>query len=372
MKLQFAAPCLFGLESELAFELKSMGAQQVQAENGRVKFSGGPELVARANIRSAVAERILLVLEEFDAFTFEDLFQGVRCIPWGDYIGRTDAFPVKGHSLKSQLHSVPDCQSIIKKAVAESLKERYHVSWLEETGNPLQIQFSILKDHVSIMLDTSGWGLHKRGYRRHTGSAAPLKETLAAGIARLARVKENSTVYDPCCGSGTLLIESALKALNISPGAGRRFASESWGFLPDGLFQVERQAAYAQIRRQAPFRAYGSDLDGACAALAKENLKKSGLSSRGAVSTADLRDFAPQTDTGIVLCNPPYGERLSDRKSCEQLYAAMGKVFVRRPGFSYYIITSHEGFEEHFGRKADKKRKLYNGMIRCDLYMYFR
>ena len=372
MELQFVAPCLFGLESELSFELKSMGAQNVQAENGRVKFSGGPELLARANIRSAVAERVLLLLGEFEAHSFEELFQGVRRIPWADYIGKTDAFPVKGYALKSQLHSVPDCQSIIKKAVVESLKESFRTDWFEETGQQFQIQFSILKDRVSIMLDTSGWGLHKRGYRRDTGSEAPLQETLAAGIARLARVRENSTVYDPCCGSGTLLIESALKALNIAPGMRRRFVSEQWGFLPKDIFHAERQAAYTEVRRQADFRAFGFDVDEACAALTRENLKKSGLASRGTVCAADVRNFAPETDSGIVLCNPPYGERLSDRKSCEELYAAMGQVFVPHPGFSYYIITSHEEFEKHFGRKADKKRKLYNGMIRCNLYMYFQ
>lgn len=372
MTYQFIAPCLFGLESEAAYELRAMGASEVLAENGRVRFSGDAALLARANIRCAVSERILLLVGEFEARTFDQLFEAVKALPWGDYIGSTDVFPVGGYSLKSDLHSVPDCQSIIKKAVVESLKGSYHIDWFEETGEMKQIRFSILKDHVSVMLDTSGWGLNKRGYRRGTGSLAPIKETLAAGIARFARVGENSIVYDPFCGSGTLLVESALKALRIAPGMRRPFAAENWSFLAPGIFKGEREAAYSEVKRDAPFRAFGSDIDLEAVALSRENLKKSGLASRAAVTAADVKNFKPVTDSGIILCNPPYGERLNDKKSCEALYRTMGEVFQPKRGFAYYIITSHEEFESFFGRPADKKRKLYNGMIKCNLFMYFK
>ena len=235
-KLTFIAPCHFGLESVLAGELKRMDAQEVKADNGKVEFSGDFNILVRANICLRTAERVLIKLGEFTATSFEELFQGVKAIPLEDFIGKRDAFPVKGWSLNSKLYSVPDCQSIIKKACVERLKSHYKQDWFSETGSLHQIQFSILKDKVTIMLDTSGVGLHKRGYRQNSNDA-PIKETLAAGIVDLARVKHYSMVCDPFCGSGTFLIESAMKAFNIPPGLRRKFISQDWGLVPENVWR---------------------------------------------------------------------------------------------------------------------------------------
>lgn len=370
MTYNFVAPCLFGLESVLQDELRRIGAAEIQSDNGRVRFRGGAAMIARANLCLSTAERVLIEVARFRAETFTELFDGVAAIEWASFIGEHDAFPVKGHSLGSKLHSVPDCQSIIKKAVAQSLSRAYHVTWFEETGAKVQIQFSILKDQASVMIDTSGAGLHKRGYRPEAGPA-PIKETLAAGICRLARVRPDSAVYDPFCGAGTLLIEAALCAMNIAPGLGRHFAAERYGFVPAELFKAEREAAFAAVRRDAPFVAYGSDSDAGAVELARAGARKIGVVSRVRLKVDDARNFLPETERGVVLCNPPYGERMGERENVEALYRGMRDFFLRREGFSYFIITSDADFEERF-RPADRRRKLYNGMLKCDLYMYFK
>ena len=242
MELQMTAPCLLGLEGLVAEELRQMDAREVTAENGRVFFNGDQAMLARANINSRFAERILIVLDRFTAVTFEELFQAVRRLPWSEFIGSTDTFPVKGYSISSTLHSVPDCQKIIKKAVVESLKEDYHISWFDETGPVHQIQFSILKDQVTIMLDTTGTGLHKRGYRPES-NAAPIRETLAAALCSLSRLRHYHTLYDPFCGSGTILIEGAMLAANVAPGINRNFACDRWGFVPEAAWKQERARA---------------------------------------------------------------------------------------------------------------------------------
>lgn len=369
-KLKFACPCHFGLESVLKFEVNKIGGENIIVKDGRVSFEGGFDLLARANICLSTAERVLIELAEFHAVTFEELFQGVKKIPLENFIGMKDAFPVKGHSLNSALHSVPDCQSIIKKAAVERLKDKYHTGWFEETGAVHQIQFSILKDNVTIYLDTSGAGLHKRGYRRNA-NAAPIKETLAAGIIDLARVRSNSTVCDPFCGSGTFLIESALKALNIPPCINRRFAAEKWDCIPRKVWQEERQRAISQVNKEAEFEAFGFDIDEEAVVLSIDNAKKAGVKSRIRIEQADISDFKPVPGS-ITVCNPPYGERMLEIREAEQLYTEMGKVMNPSAENPCYIISPHEEFEQFFGKKADKKRKLYNGMIKCNLYMYFR
>lgn len=371
MKLKFAAPCIFGLEGLCANELRYLGIENVQAENGRVVFEGDFSTMARANIGSRYAERVLVLLAEFEAFTFDELFENVQSINWEDFIGVTDAFPVKGRSLDSKLISVPDCQKIIKKAVATRLSKKYMLPWLEETGTLHQIQFLILHDKVSIMLDTSGTGLHKRGYRAQSNDA-PIKETLAAAMAEISRVRPNHFVTDPMCGSGTLLIESALKAMHIAPGAKRYFAAEKWDCVPKNTFKNERELANSQVNTDCSFHAEGSDIDDLSLEVAKQNAQIAGVADRITFKRRDLHDFVPSDGFQTVITNPPYGERMLDLKSAEELYTTMGEKFLRAPGKSYTIISPDDDFEKLFGRKADKRRKVYNGTLKCQLYMYFK
>ena len=368
--MRFCAPCLFGIEGVLADELKRLGAADVEAQNGRVLFSGDAAILARANIQSRFAERIQILVGSFSARSFEELYQGVRALPWADYIGKLDRFPVKGWSLNSALHSIPDCQSIVKKAVVDKLNLTYHQARFAETDALFQIQFTILKDEVSLLLDTSGAGLHKRGYREISG-AAPLKETLAAAIADLARARRAERVFDPCCGSGTLLIEAAMQAAKIAPGISRTFAAEEWAFVPAAVWQEERDRAVSFEQRDRLPALFGSDIDPAVLSLCRDNAEKAGVAAHLETAVRDLRKFEPVGDSGTVLCNPPYGERLLDVRTAQDLIREMGKVFLPKPGWNYAIISPDEDFETLFGRPANKRRKLYNGMLKCTLYMYF-
>lgn len=369
MNMTFAAPCIFGLEGICANELKFLGIQNVRAENGRVLFEGGWDTLAKANIRSRYAERIQILLAEFRATDFQTLFERVKAIEWERFIGMSDAFPVKGRCLSSQLMSVPDCQKIIKKAVVTRLSERYMLSWFEETGPARQIQFLILKDKVSILLDTSGAGLHKRGYRADSNDA-PLKETLAAAMVELARVRPNHFVTDPMCGSGTLLIEAAMKAKNIAPGLKRYFACEKWSCVPKDVFARERELAQSQIRTDISFRASGSDIDASALETARHNAELAGVGDLIAFERRDIRDFQLSEGYQTVITNPPYGERLLDLRAAEELYKVMGEKFRREKGKSYTVITPDDDFEKLFGRKADKRRKLYNGTLKCQVYLF--
>lgn len=371
MQMKFSVPCLLGLEGLIADELRRMDAQNVAAQNGRVDFEGDEAVLARANICSRYAERILIRMGSFRAETFEELFQGVKKIPWEMFIGEKDAFPVKGYSLDSKLFSVSDCQAIIKKAVVERLKAKYNLNWFEETGTVYQIQFSIMKDTVTLFIDSTGAGLHKRGYRP-VANAAPIKETLAAAMAELARVRNYHTLYDPMCGSGTILIEGAMKALNIAPGIHRTFACEKFPMIDESVWRQERARAGDLVIRDADFKAYGSDIDFNALQIAQENARRAGIAMKIDFSKRDIKDFKRRSEKGTVICNPPYGERMLDIKNAEDIYRTMGKIFTPEHGWAYYIITPDEEFETVFGRKADKRRKLYNGMIKCQLYMYFK
>lgn len=369
--LRLAASCLFGLESVLSGEIKRLGGQNIQVSDGKVTFTGGLEMVAKANLWLRTAERVQIVLSSFRAESFEDLFQGVLAIPWEQFIGKSDAFPVKGWSLNSKLASVPDCQSIAKKAVVQHLEGKYGQSWFEETGPVHQIQFSILKDVVTVMLDTSGPGLHKRGYRQNTVEA-PIKETLAAGIIDLARVYDDSIIIDPFCGSGTFLIEGIMHAMHIAPGINRRFAAERWDAIDSGIWRTARQEAMDLVRRDATVRAYGYDIDPAAVELTLANARKAGVISHVRARQQAVADFTCDLDKAVIFSNPPYGERLLEIKGAEEIYQTMGKTFPQKAGLRYYIISPHEEFERIFGRGADRRRKLYNGMIKCQLFMYFR
>ena len=370
-KINLVAPCLFGVESVAADEFRRMGFENIVTENGRVLLSGDENMLARANICSRFSERILINVGEFTAFSFTELFDGVKALPWENYIGRDDAFPVNGWSINSKLFSIPDCQSIIKKAIVERLKIKYNVSYFAETGPEYKIRFSIMKDRVTMMIDTSGEGLHKRGYRRNSNDA-PLKETLAATMCDLARIYPDTKIFDPFCGSGTILIESALMAKNVAPGLQRYFAAERFGFLDDKIWREERTRAQDLIRQNIEFEAQGFDIDPNAVELTLANAKKAGVEKYVKAAIGDIRSFTPPSERCLTITNPPYGERLLDVKAAEELYTVMGQRFVSGDGQKYYVISPHDMFEDFYGKKADKRRKLYNGMIKCQLFMYFR
>ena len=370
-KFNLIAPCIFGIESVAADEFRRMGFEDVTVENGRVLLSGDSNMLARANINSRFAERILLNMGQFKAASFTELFDNVKALPWENFIGRSDAFPVNGSSLASALHSIPDCQSIIKKAVVDRLSAKYGIKWFEETGAERRIRFTIHKDNVTMMIDTSGEGLHKRGYRRNSNEA-PLKETLAAAMCDLARIYPDTKLYDPFCGSGTLLIESALMATKTAPGLRRFFAAERFDFIPKEAWQQERMRAQDLILKNIDFTAQGFDINPDCVELTLQNAKKAGVEKYVKAAIGDVRNFTTPDERLLVITNPPYGERLLEVREAEELYSVMGRQFDRKAGKKYFIISPHDDFEKLFGATADKRRKLYNGMIKCQLFMYFK
>ena len=364
------APCFFGTESTLSFEAKRLGAQDVKVTDGRVAFTGDASIIAAANLNLRTAERVLVLLKSYTATTFDELFDGVYSIPWEELIPADAQFPVKGSSLSSQLSSVPACQSIVKKAIVKRLLAGHKIGTLPETGALYKIRFSIRKNVAEIMLDTSGDGLHKRGYRRNA-TLAPIKETLAAAIADLGHVRRDSMVQDPFCGSGTLVIEAAQKALNMAPGLRRRFAAEQFDFVPKSIWVEQRQKALAETKMDAAFTGVGYDIDPAAVELANVNAKLAGVGERCRFEVADIRDYTPDP-AAIVLTNPPYGERLGDVNEAAALARTLGMRWAQAPGAGLYVITADAEFETHFGRKAVKRRKIYNGMIPCQVYMYFQ
>ena len=370
--IKMIAPCLFGVESIAADEFRRMGFESVTAENGRVLLEGDSNMLARANINSRFAERILINMGQFHATTFTELFDGVKSLPWERFIGKKDAFPVSnGSSISSALYSIPDCQSIIKKAVVDRLSAKYGIKWFEETGAEYKIRFTILKDEVTVTIDTSGEGLHKRGYRRNSNDA-PLKETLGAAMCDLARIFPDTHIYDPFCGSGTLLIESALMATKTAPGLRRFFAAERFDSIPKTAWQQERMRAQDLIIKNVDFKAQGYDIDPDCVELTLANAKKAGVEKYVKAAVGDIRDFKTPDERLLVITNPPYGERLLDVAEAEKLYRIMGERFDKSQGKKYFVISPHDEFEKHFGAVADKRRKLYNGMIKCQLFMYFK
>lgn len=371
MNYKMVIPCLLGLEGPVSEELKIMGAVNVSAQNGRVFFEGDESMIARANLNCRYGERVLIVLGMFNAMSFEELFQGVKSLDWQNFIGMRDTFPVKGYSIDSALHSVPDCQKIIKKAVVESLKQTYNVSWFEESGPVRQIRFSIMKDEVTVMIDTSGDGLHKRGYRPES-NAAPIRETLAAALCRLSKLRHYHTLYDPFCGSGTILTEGALMANNIAPGINRNFSCQRWGMISDDVWNREIERCRDLEKTDTDFIAFGSDIDPEALKIAANNAERCNVKKFIRLKKLDIKDFDPSSQKGTLVTNPPYGERMLDIKKAEELYRIMGEKFVSKKGWSYGIISPDERFERVFGRKADKRRKLYNGMIKCQYYMYFK
>jgi len=365
---EFAVPCLFGLEGIAGDELRRLNMENVRVENGRVLFSGGDAAMARANLWLRTGERVLLLLADFEAKTFEQLFQGVYQAPLENVIPKEGAFPVKGHCLNSQLMSVPDCQAIVKKAASRRLGEKYGVSWLPETGAKYQLQFSVMNDRVQLYLDTTGPGLHKRGYRA-VGNDAPLRETLAAAMVMLTRYRGREFLWDPFCGSGTIPIEAALIAKNRAPGANRRFAAETFAWSEETVWKTVREEV-GDKEFSGNYRILGSDNDPKCINLSMANARKAGVGGIIEFKDGDATKMSLPTDAGILVCNPPYGQRMMEQQSAQRLYAALGRHLKYADGWKKYIITSEPEFEHYFGRRADKKRKLYNGMIKCDYYMY--
>ena len=365
---KLCVPCLFGLEGPLGNELRHMGLRSVMPENGRVRCTGTDADIARMNIRCRFGERVLLELDSFPAPTFDALFEGVKALPWAQYLPADAAFPVKGYSLESALHSVPDCQKIIKKAVVESLKQRYRVNWFAETGALYQIQFSLVHDTATLYLDTTGTPLHKRGYRpAHV--AAPLRETLAAALVDIAGYRGRGDFCDPFCGSGTIAIEAALAAKGRAPGISRNFSAEKWPCLPSGIWSVEREAARAR-EYNGDYHIFASDIDPKAVEISRANAKRAGVERLIEFFVADARGFSRPTERGVIVTNPPYGERLLEKREAERLYADFGRALAKAQGWELYLLSSHTELERCLGRSADRKRRLYNGMIRCELYIY--
>ena len=367
-QMEFCVPCLFGLEGIVGDELRRLDIENVRVENGRVLFSGDEIALAKSNICLRTGERVLLVLADFEAKTFEQLFQGVYHAPLEEYIPQDGQFPVKGHCLNSQLMSVPDCQAIVKKAASKRLGEKYGINWLPETGAKYQLQFSMMNDRCVLYLDTSGPGLHKRGYRA-VGNDAPLRETLAAAMVMLTRYRGREFLWDPFCGSGTIPIEAALIAKNRAPGLKRRFAAETFAWSDEALWNQVRQEAKDR-EFQGKYRILGSDNDPKCINLSMANARKAGVADCIEFRDGDATKMSLPGDSGIIVCNPPYGQRMMEQHSAQRLYGALGRHLKFADSWKKYIITSEPEFEHYFGRRADKKRKLYNGMIKCDYYMF--
>ena len=370
MDFKLCVPCLLGLEGPISDELRRLDMANVTAENGRVYFTGDENAVASANINLRIGERVLVELGRFKAETFEELFQGVKAIRWEDIIPRDGAFPVKGYSLNSKLFSVSDCQKIIKKAIVERLKSVYVIEWFPETSESYQVQFSIMKDNVSICLDTSGEGLHKRGYRP-AHNAAPLKETMAAAMVKLSRYRGRDDFADPFCGSGTIPIEAALIARNIAPGINRSFSAMNWRIFDRRIWAQARDAARDR-EFHGNYNIVGSDIDPKAIAIARENAERAGVADVIRFEVADAAAFDRRTERGVIVTNPPYGERIMEKEQAEQLYRSFGEAYRKTANWQLYLLSSHTEFERCFGRTADKKRKLYNGMIKCDLFMYLK
>lgn len=374
MTYTYVATCMFGLEKLLGEEIDALGLNRTFTMDGRVFFSGNEFDCARANINLRVAERVyILASAPFPAKSFDELFEGCKAIEWENYIASDNAFPVSGHSIKSALTSIPNCQKILKKAIAVRLAEKYGVNRLPESGETCKIEFFIFKDSAYLMIDTSGVALHKRGYRP-VANAAPLRETLAAAMALTARIKPEIFLWDPFCGSGTIAIEGALIATRRAPGLHRSFCGEKLSFIPANTWSAAREEALSNIIVDSPYRGYGSDINPECIETAISNADRAGVGKHIKFFVADAQKIAkPEFDCrGTLICNPPYGERMMSMRDAEELYRNIGKCFAQMSPWQIYVLTSCEYFEKLYGRKADRVRKLYNGTIPSFLYQFYK
>lgn len=369
-KLTLIATAAMGLEALVAKEVRNLG-YECKVDNGKVIFQGDEDAVCRTNLWLRTADRVKIQVGEFKATTFDELFEKTKALNWGQYIPENAEFPVIGKSVKSKLFSVPDCQSIVKKAVVEKLRSTYkRTTWFEETGPLYRIEVALLKDIATITIDTSGAGLHKRGYRVGQGEA-PLKETLAASLVMLTNWKADRPFVDPFCGSGTIALEAALIGQNIAPGFNREFASDGWEWVGDDRWRRAREEAEDLAYYDQKLHIIGSDIDHRMVQIAKDNAEEIGLADLVTFKQMQVKDFTAKEEYGYVVTNPPYGERLSEKPLVEKLYAEMGKVFRAMDTWSIYVLTSYPEFEKWYGAEASKKRKLFNGFIRTDYYQYF-
>lgn len=369
MNYTLIATATFGLEAIVANELKELGYYDLKIENGKVTFEGDERDIVTCNMWLRTADRVLIKMSEFKAQSFEELFQGTLAVDWGKLMPKDAFMHVVGKSVKSTLFSVPDCQSIVKKAVIEAMKREYNTEWFSEDGTEYKIEVGILKDIVTLTVDTSGAGLHKRGYRALAGGA-PMKETLAAALVFLSKWEPSRMLADPMCGSGTIAIEAALIGKNIAPGLNRSFVSENWDIIPKNIWEENRKFARNAINNNE-VKILASDMDGSVIRIARQNAEKAGVADCIAFQKIPVQEFSSKKRYGFIICNPPYGERLGNEKQIEQLYKQMGEVFQNLKDWSYFVITSHPEFEKHFGLKANKNRKLYNGRLKCYYYQYF-
>ena len=367
--MTFVIPCLFGLEGIIGDEVRHLGIEQVQVENGRVLCEGGARELAKLNLCLRCGERVLLKIGEARTASFDELYQAALALPWEDYIDREGQFPVKGYSLNSKLFALPNCQKNIKAAMAARLGQHYGVKQLPESGAMHQVRFALRNDVAEFYLDTSGAGLRKRGYRA-LSLEAPLRESLAAAMVLLSRYRGRDPFCDPFCGSGTIPIEAAMVALNRAPGMNRHFDAEQWAFLPQEIWRLAREEAKDR-EFHGKYEIWGGDIDPRAVALAKENARKAGVAEQIRFEVADAAKFHRDEPYGRVVTNPPYGERLMEKSEAEALYRAFGKAVKTLPeGWRVSVLSSHTEFERTFGREAERKRKLYNGMIKCDLFQY--
>ncbi|MCO7125735.1 class I SAM-dependent RNA methyltransferase [Sporolactobacillus shoreicorticis] len=369
-KWTLIATAAMGLEAIAARELRSLGYKDLKVENGRILFSGGPLDICRCNLWLRTADRIRLQIGAFKADTFDNLFEQTKALPWAEILPRNAMFPVIGKSHKSILHSVPDCQAIVKKAIVESMKQHYNQEWFDEDGPMFKIQIALEKDWVTLAIDTSGDGLHKRGYRQ-LHNLAPLKETLASALILLSRWNPNQPFVDPFCGSGTLPIEAAMIGQNIAPGFNRDFVSESWPIIASGCWEQAREEAESMANYDQPLMITGSDIDHKMIELSEHNALEAGFNGLITFKQMQVADFTTKDENGCMIGNPPYGERMGDRQQIQMICRDLGELFQTYKLWSFYFISSFEKFENFFGRPASKKRKLYNGRIRTDFYQYF-
>ncbi|MCR3955704.1 MAG: class I SAM-dependent RNA methyltransferase [Gudongella sp.] len=368
--IDLIATTTFGLEAVTKRELIDLGMDDINVENGRVSFKGTLRDIPRANLWLRTAERVLVKMGEFKAMSFEDLFEKTKALPWEEWIPEEGNFIVEGKSVKSKLYSISDSQRIVEKAIVERLKTKYPVEWFKKSGPRYRIEVSLLKDIATLTIDTSGEGLHKRGYRDRAGDA-PIKETLAAAMVMLSYWNKDRVLLDPFCGSGTILIEAALIGKNIAPGLDRKFDAEYWDKIPKEYWSEERVEAMRRIDHDTTLHLLGADTEKRSILRARDNAANVGLEDDIAFFMKDMRDVDLQEEYGVVVTNPPYGERMGDREEVEQLYRDFGKKFRDHPTWSIYAITSNENFEALYGKKADRKRKLYNGRIKVDYYQFY-
>lgn len=370
MKLELIATATFGLEAVVKREIEALGYRIIRSEDAKITYMGDERAIARSNLWLRSADRVLLKMGEFKALEFEDLFQQTKAVAWEDIIPADGKFTVTGTSVKSKLHSVPACQSIVKKAIVERLGSFYCIDRFEETGAEYTVKVTILKDRVTLTIDTSGTGLHKRGYRV-CDVAAPIKETLAAAMVQLSFWKAGRLLVDPCCGSGTIPIEAAMIGRNIAPGLNRKFASQEWDIIPPEIWKEERKAAFEAIDYDADIRIEASDISGRAVEAAIENAAEAGVDDCVEFKKMDMARLTAEEEGGIIITNPPYGERIGEKKQIEAIYSAYNEFYRKNPTWSLFMVTTDKEVENKiFGRPADRRRKLYNGRLEVCYYQF--